>query len=54
MNLTQALRLTRPRLVILAAVLAIAGLFTAISQTAPAQAASGHDTRAGAADAATG
>jgi allophanate hydrolase subunit 1 len=53
-NLTRAPRLTRPRLVILAAVLAIAGLFTAISQTAPAQAASGHDTRAGAADAATG
>ena len=54
MNLTQALRLTRPRLVILAAVLAIADLFTAISRTAPAQAASGHDTRADAADAATG
>ncbi len=50
MNLTRAPRLTRrPRLVILAAVLAIAGLFTAISQTATAQAATGHDTRAGAA-----
>jgi len=48
-NLTQAPRLTRPRLVILAAVLGIAGLFTAISQTASAQAASGHGTRAGAA-----
>jgi allophanate hydrolase subunit 1 len=48
-NLTRAPRLTRPRLVILAAVLAIAGLFTAISQIAPAQAASGHDTRAAAA-----
>ena len=48
-NLTRAPRLTRPRLVILAAVLAIAGLFTAISQIAPAQAAGGHDTRAGAA-----
>jgi pimeloyl-ACP methyl ester carboxylesterase len=48
-NLTRAPRLTRPRLVILAAVLAIAGLFTAISQTGPAQAATGHNTRAGAA-----
>ncbi len=46
MNLTQAPRLTRPRLLILAAVLAVAGLFTVISQTAPAQAASGHDTPA--------
>jgi pimeloyl-ACP methyl ester carboxylesterase len=45
-NLTRAPRLTRPRLVILAAVLAIAGLFTAISQIAPAQAASSHATRA--------
>jgi len=48
-HLTQTPRLTRPRLLILAAVLAIAGLFTAISQTAPAQAAGGHDTRAAAA-----
>jgi pimeloyl-ACP methyl ester carboxylesterase len=48
-NLTRAPRLTRLRLVILAAVLAIAGLFTAISQTGPAQAATGHNTWAGAA-----
>jgi pimeloyl-ACP methyl ester carboxylesterase len=45
-NFTRAPRLTRPRLAILAAVLAIVGLFTAVSQIAPAQAASGHDTRA--------
>ena len=46
MNFTRAPRLTRPRLAILAAVLATVGLFTAVSQIAPAQAASGHDTRA--------
>jgi pimeloyl-ACP methyl ester carboxylesterase len=45
-NFTRAPRLTRPRFAILAAVLAIVGLFTAVSQIAPAQAASGHDTRA--------
>ena len=49
MNLAQAPRLTKRRLVTLAGVLAIAGLFTAASQTAPAHAASGHGTRAGAA-----
>jgi pimeloyl-ACP methyl ester carboxylesterase len=47
-NLTRVPRLTGPRLAVLAAVLAIAGLFTAISQIAPAQAASGHHTRAAA------
>jgi hypothetical protein len=48
-NLSRAPRLTRPRLVILALVLAIAGLLAAISQTGPARAATGHDTRTGAA-----
>jgi pimeloyl-ACP methyl ester carboxylesterase len=46
-NLTRAPRLTRPRLVIAASVLAIAGLCRAIGQVAPAQAASGHTTQAG-------
>ena len=49
MNLIRALRLTRPRTIILAAVLAIAGLFAAISLTGAAQAASGSGLRAGAA-----
>ena len=46
MNLTRAPRLSRPRLVIPAIVLAIAGLFAAISLTGAAQAASGAGQRA--------
>ena len=50
MSLPFAARLTRPRLIILAAVLAIAGLLIAVAaQTGPAHAATGRAARAGAA-----
>ena len=50
MPLSFAVRLTRPRLIILAAVLAIAGLLFAVAgQTGPAHAATGRAARAGAA-----
>ena len=50
MSLPFAARLTRPRLIILAAVLAIAGLLIAVAgQTGPAHAATGRAARANAA-----
>ena len=50
MPLPSAARLTRPRLIILAAVLAIAGLLIAVAgQTGPAHAATGRAARASAA-----
>jgi pimeloyl-ACP methyl ester carboxylesterase len=50
MRLPFAARLTRPRLIILAAVLAIAGLLFAVAgQTGPAHAATGRPAQAGAA-----
>src|SRR6516162_9609968 len=50
MRLPFAARLTRPRLILLAAVLAIAGLLIAVAgQTGPAHAATGRPAQAGAA-----
>jgi pimeloyl-ACP methyl ester carboxylesterase len=55
MRLPFAARLTRPRLIILAAVLAIAGLLIAVaSQTGPAQAATGRAAQASAASSTSG